>query len=145
MGEHLAAVVVFGYLAVAMLIGLLAARRGGGGATDFVAGERSFGPLVMYFVMGATVFSAYALLGTPQRVITKGSDAFYILAYGAVGFAPLFFFGARVRRIGAREGFVTQAELVGARYDSRRVTAWMGTASIVAFLPHLLLCNLVIQ
>ncbi len=139
MTDHLATIVVFGYLAIAALIGLLASRRGGGGATDFVAGERSFGPLVMYFVMGATVFSAYALLGTPQRIITKGSDAFYILAYGAVGFAPIFFFGARVRRIGAREGYVTQAELVGARYASRRITALMGIASIVAFLPYMVI------
>ncbi len=135
----LAPTVIFGYLGIAALIGVLAARRGSGGATDFVAGERSFGPLVMYFVMGATVFSAYALLGTPQRLITKGSDAFYILAYGSVGFAPLFFFGARVRRIGARQGFVTQAELIGARFDSRRVTAMMGLASLVAFLPYMVI------
>ncbi|MCA9658095.1 MAG: sodium:solute symporter family protein [Myxococcales bacterium] len=139
MGELLAPAVVFGYLGVAAVIGILAGRRSAGGATDFVAGERAFGPLVMYFVMGATVFSAYALLGTPQRVIAKGSDAFYILAYGAVGFAPLFFFGARVRRIGAREGFVTQAELIGARFGSRRVTALMGAATLVAFLPYMVI------
>jgi len=139
MAELLTPAVIFGYLGIAALIGVLASRRGGGTATDFVAGERSFGPLVMYFVMGATVFSAYALLGTPQRVITKGSDVFYILAYGAVGFAPLFFFGARVRRIGATQNFVTQAELVGARYASPRITAVMGIASLVSFLPYLVI------
>ena len=42
---------------------------------DFVAGDRAFGPVVMYFVMGATIFSAYALLGTPQRIVAKGSCA----------------------------------------------------------------------
>ncbi|MCA9635143.1 MAG: hypothetical protein KC420_03805 [Myxococcales bacterium] len=139
MAELLAPAVVFGYLAIAAIIGVMAGRRGDGGATDFVAGERGFGPLVMYFVMGATVFSAYALLGTPQRVITKGPDAFYILAYGAVGFAPIFFFGARVRRIGARLGFVTQAELIGARFASRRITGIMGAATLVAFLPYMVI------
>ena len=75
----------------------------------------------MYFVLGATIFSAYALLGTPQRVVAKGSDAFYVLAFGSVGLVPLFFYGARVRRIGAREGFVTQAELFAARDANHRV------------------------
>ncbi|MCA9688845.1 MAG: sodium:solute symporter family protein [Nannocystaceae bacterium] len=139
MDSWLPAVVVFGYLLVALGVGVLAGRRGDGGTGDFVAGERSFGPLVMYFVMGATVFSAFALLGTPQRVVSRGSDAFYVLAYGAVGFVPMFFFGGKVRRIGAREGYVTQAELVGSRYQSRRVTALMGAAAVVAFLPYLVI------
>lgn len=132
-------VVVFGYLAIALALGIAAGRRGGGSVTDFVAGERAFGPVVMYFVMGATIFSAYALLGTPQRVVAKGSDAFYILAYGAAGFVPVFFFGAKVRRIGARLGFVTGAELVGGRFDSRWVTGLMGGATVVSFLPYMVI------
>lgn len=139
MAELFPSILVFGYLAVALVVGVLAGRRGSGGVIDFVAGERAFGPVVMYFVMGATIFSAYALLGTPQRVVAKGSDVLYIFSYGAVGLVPLFFIGARVRRLGAREGFVTQAELVGARFDSRYVTGSMGAASVLAFVPYLLI------
>ncbi len=134
-----AQLVVFGYLIVALAIGLAAGRIGRGDVADYVAGERAFGPFVMYFVMGATLFSAYALLGTPQRVVAKGSDAFYILAYGAVGFVPVFFFGARVRRLGKRHGFVTHAELVGARFASPLVTGIMGVATVVAFVPYLVI------
>lgn len=137
--QGLAATIVFAYLAVALIVGVLAGRKGSGGTDDFVAGERAFGPVVMYFVIGATIFSAYALLGTPQRVVAKGSDAFYVLAYGSVGLVPLFFFGARVRRIGAREGFVTQAEMFGARYESPLVTVLMGAATVVAFVPYLVI------
>ena len=137
--KPLAAGVVFAYLLVALVVGVLAGRRGDGGTDDFVAGERAFGPVVMYFVMGATIFSAYALLGTPQRVVAKGSDAFYVLAFGSVGLVPLFFYGARVRRIGARERFVTQAELFAARFDSPGLSALMGGATLVAFLPYLVI------
>ncbi len=135
----IAAGVVFGYLVITLLIGVLAGRQGKGDTTDFVAGERAFGPLVMYFVIGATIFSAYALLGTPQRVVAKGSDVFYVLAYGSVGMVPLFFFGARVRRIGAREGFMTQAELLAARFESPRVSVLMGAATLVSFVPYLVI------
>ena len=61
----IAPVVLFSYLAASLAIGVVAGRRGHGDADDFVTGERSFGPFLMYFVMGAMIFSAYALLGTP--------------------------------------------------------------------------------
>ncbi|MGH1340981.1 MAG: sodium:solute symporter family protein [Nannocystales bacterium] len=131
--------VVFGYLALVLVVGIVAGRRGAGGVADFVAGDRAFGPVLMYFVMGATLFSAYALLGTPQRVVAKGSDAFYILAYGAVGFVPVYFFGARVRKLGAKLGSVTQAELVGGRFGSRYVCGLMGVATVLAFVPYLVI------
>jgi SSS family solute:Na+ symporter len=137
--EWLPQIVVLGYLAVALAIGVAAGRVGKGDVADYVAGERAFGPVVMYFVVGATIFSAYALLGTPQRVVAKGSDAFYIIAYGAVGFVPVFYFGAKVRRLGDRFGFVTHAELVGARFGSRLVTGTMGAATVLAFLPYLVI------
>ena len=139
MPHPLAAGLVLGYLVLALVLGVLAGRKGSGGTDDFVAGERAFGPVVMYFVIGATLFSAYALLGTPQRVVAKGSDAFYVLAYGSVGLVPVFFFGARVRRIGAREGFVTQAELLAARFESPTVSVAMGLATLVAFVPYLVI------
>ena len=131
--------VVFGYLALVLVLGVVAGRRGGGGVADFVAGDRAFGPVLMYFVMGATIFSAYALLGTPQRVVSKGSDAFYILAYGAVGFVPVYFFGAKVRTLGARLECVTQAELIGRRFASRYVWGVMGAATVLAFVPYLVI------
>ena len=137
--KPLALSVVLAYMLLTVVMGIMAGRRGRGDTNDYVAGERAFGPVVMYFVVGATIFSAYALLGTPQRVAAKGSDAFYVLAYGATGLVPLFFFGAKVRRIGARQGFVTQAELVAARFSSRPISVMMGVASVVAFVPYLVI------
>jgi len=134
-----ASALVFAYLLSSLALGLWAGRRGSGGTEDFITGERSFGPVLMYFVMGAMVFSAYALLGTPQRILAKGSDAFYALAYGAASMIPIFFFGAKVRRIGARERLFTQAEFLGARFASRRLTAVMGLASLLAFLPYIVI------
>lgn len=139
MAHPTAAIVIFAYLLVVSVMGWLAGRRGSGDVTDYVAGERSFGPVVMYFVLGATLFSAYALVGTPQRVVSSGSDVLYVLAFGSVGLVPMFYIGARVRRLGAVHGFVTQAELIGARFESRLVTALMAIGALIAFLPYLII------
>ena len=52
--KPLAFAVVVAYLALTVIIGVVAGRRGRGDTSDYVAGERSFGPVVMYFVVGAT-------------------------------------------------------------------------------------------
>ena len=59
--------VVGAYLAINLFVGW---RAGGGtsdSATGYVAGDRAMGALLMYFVTGATIFSAFAFLGAPGR------------------------------------------------------------------------------
>ncbi|NIV46932.1 MAG: sodium:solute symporter family protein, partial [Gammaproteobacteria bacterium] len=63
--------------------GILPGRKASGTAAGYVAGDRTLGLLVMYFITGATIFSAFAFLGGPGWAYSKGAAAFYILAYGA--------------------------------------------------------------
>ena len=97
---HWISLVVMAYLALTLFIGLRAGRKSSHTVTGFVAGDRDFGLLVMYFVTGATVFSAFAFLGGPGWAYSRGAAAFYILSYGVLGIAPWYFIGPRVARIG---------------------------------------------
>jgi len=62
---HVVAGVVFAYLLTTLFIGLFAGRRVTHGVAGYVAADRQFGLLAMYFVVGGTVFSAFAFLGGP--------------------------------------------------------------------------------
>ena len=81
-----------------------------------MAGDRTLGLVLMYFITGATIFSAFAFLGGPGWAYSRGAASFYILAYGVLGFIPFYFLGPRAARVGRRYGFVTQAEMVAARF-----------------------------
>jgi SSS family solute:Na+ symporter len=131
--------VVGAYLALSLIVGFLPGRRASQSAEGFVAGDRSLGLLVMYFITGATVFSSFAFLGAPGWAYGKGAASFYILAYGALGFLPFYFLGPRAARLGRAFGFVTQAEMVAARFDSRALAGVMAIVSVVAFIPYLAL------
>ena len=52
--------VVAVYLVANLVIGLLPGSRSTDTVAGYVAGDREFGTLVMYFVTGASVFSAFA-------------------------------------------------------------------------------------
>jgi SSS family solute:Na+ symporter len=131
--------VVIAWLVLNLWVGLRAADDGPVDAEAFVAGDRGMGLVVMYFLTGATVFSAFAFLGGPGWAYSRGVAALYILGYGALGFAPMWFLGPRIARLGRAHGFVTQAELVGARFGSRALPGLMALVSLVAFVPYLAL------
>lgn len=131
--------VVILYLVANLIVGLLPARRTSNSATGFVAGDRSLGLIVMYFITGATIFSAFAFLGGPGRAYSRGAAAFYILAYGTLGFLPFYFLGPRASRLGRRYGFVTQAEMVAHRFNLPAIAGLMAVISALAFIPYLAL------
>jgi solute:Na+ symporter, SSS family len=127
------------YLALTLAVGLRAGRDTSSSVTGYVAGDRRFGLLVMYFVTGATVFSAFAFLGGPGWAYSRGAAAFYILSYGVLGIAPWYFLGPRAARLGRRLGFVTQAQLLVGRFPSRTLSALVALLSVLAFIPYITL------
>lgn len=130
--------VTLAYLLASLVVGAWPGRSST--TTEaYVAGDRALGPVVMYFITGATVFSAFAFLGGPGWAYSRGVAALYILAYGALGFVPFWFLGPRAARVGRVRHFVTQAEMVAHRYDSPALAGVMAVVSLVAFVPYLAL------
>jgi solute:Na+ symporter, SSS family len=129
-------IIIAAYLAVTLTIGLLAGRKSTDTVAGYVAADRSFGLVAMYFVTGASVFSAFAFLGGPGWAYSRGAAAFYILAYGAIGMAPFYWMGPRAAALGRKFGFVTQAQLVVGRFPSRNLSAMIAVLSLVAFVPY---------
>ncbi len=125
------------YLLACLALGLWPGRKASHTAEGYVAGDRTLGLLLMYFITGATIFSAFAFLGAPGWAYSKGAAGFYILAYGALGFMPFYFLGPSAARLGRRYGFVTQAEMVAARFRAPGIAGVMALISTVAFVPYL--------
>jgi SSS family solute:Na+ symporter len=132
-------IIISAYLALTLTIGLLAGRRSTDSVAGYVAADRSFGLLVMYFVTGASVFSAFAFLGGPGWAYSRGAAAFYILAYGALGMAPFYWVGPRVAALGRKHGYVTQAQLITGRFPSKGLSALIAILSLIAFVPYVTL------
>jgi SSS family solute:Na+ symporter len=135
----IALVVCGAYLVVTLVTGLAPGLKVSSSVTGFVAADRAMGTVVLYFVLGASIFSSFAFLGGPGWAYSRGMAALYILGYGALGMVPFYFFGPRARRLGERFGFVTQAELLAHRYESRALSVLLAVASVAVFIPYLTL------
>ncbi len=132
-------VVCAGYLLVTLVMGIVPGLRVTKSVAGYVAADRGMGTLMLYFVLGASIFSSFAFLGAPGWAYSRGAAAFYIIGYGVLGMVPFYFLGPRARRLGVRFGFVTQAELLAHRYQSRALSVLLAVASVAAFVPYLTL------
>ena len=93
----------------------------------------------MWFLMGGTIFSAFAFLGGPGWAYSKGAASFYILAYAALGLLPWYVVGPKVARRGAKNNYFTMGDLLRHRYDSKLLVVLVGIVAVLAFIQYLTL------
>jgi solute:Na+ symporter, SSS family len=127
------------YLLISLITGIVPSLRITKSVGGYVAGDRSMNVFILYFVIGASIFSSFAFLGGPGWAYSRGAAAFYIIAYGVIGIVPLYFFGPRAWRLGKKYGYITQAELLADRFSSNFLSVMLAVLSVVVFIPYLTL------
>lgn len=133
--------IVFGWLCVTTAVGIAAGvrsrREGRHSGDDFMLGGRRFGAVLLYVLMAAEIYSAYAFLGLAGHAYRHGASILYAAGYGSIAYAILFSFGPRVNRLGRRMGYTTQPDYATDRYDSRllgAIVALVGVAALAIYL-----------
>ena len=111
-------VVVAGYLLLLLGLGIMGWRRSTGSEEDYYLAGRGQGWVVSSLTIMATFFSSFALLGAPGMVYRDGVVfALFSLNVPLSG-AAVYFFGAKIRRIGLARGYVTPGDMVSDYYGS---------------------------
>ena len=139
MGWIIILVIIFIYLFIVLFLGSFAGRGRKKTIVEYVAANRSLGFIVMYFLMGGAIFSAFAYLGGPGWAYSKGAAAFYILGYASAGLIPWWIWGPKALKAGKKYEYVTQAQLFTDRFQSKFLSVLIGLVSILAFIQYITL------
>lgn len=132
-------VVIVIYLIIVLFVGSMAGRGRKSSVVEYIAASRSLGFVVMYFLMGGAIFSAFAYLGGPGWAYSKGAASFYILAYCALGLVPWWIWGPRALKLGRKYNYVTQAQLFADRFQSPTLSVICAVVSTLAFIQYVTL------
>lgn len=126
------------YLLIVLIVGI-AARRGQSSSSleGYIAGGRSVGIVVLFFILGAEIFSAFTFLGAPGQAYTTGAPSLYILAYLSLALILWWVIGPRVATLGRRYGYLSQADLFAHRFQSKSLPIVMSVMSVLALVPYL--------
>ncbi len=131
--------IIFIYLFFILFLGSWAGRGREKSVVEYIAASRSLGFIVMYFLMGGAIFSAFAYLGGPGWAFSKGAASFYILGYCALGLVPWWLWGPRAFRAGIKFHYVTQAQLFRDRFQSDALSVIVAVVSVLAFIQYITL------
>lgn len=125
------------YLLIILIVGLSARRGQSSSLVGYAAGGRNLGLIVLFFILGAEIFSAFTFLGGPGAAYSSGAPALYILAYLSFALVLWWVLGPKIARLGRKRGYLTQADLISDRFSSKSISAIIAVVSVIAFVPYL--------
>jgi len=114
-----------------------AARRGlGQSLTDFFLANRTLGGAVNALSYSATTYSAFMMVGLAGLTYRAGVGALGFELVYLSGLVLAAFFGPRFWLAAKLRGYVSPAEMLGDRYESRAVTVVAALASLLFLIPY---------
>ncbi|MCH1770123.1 MAG: sodium:solute symporter [Metallosphaera sp.] len=102
-------------------------------------GGRRLGWLLVWFLMGADLFTAYTFIAVPSSMLAVGSLYFFAVPYVAWGFGVALLTMPRLWTVSRNKGYVTASDFVKDRFDSRWLAIAVALTGVVAELPYIAL------
>jgi SSS family solute:Na+ symporter len=106
---------------------------------QYIVGGRSFGALFLWLLLAGEVYTSFTFLGAAGWAYGKGAPAFYILAYGTIGYIIGYFYLPEVWRIGKERNLLTSPDFFQARYGSKVLTTGVAILQFVLIVPYVTL------
>src|SRR4051794_35370556 len=102
-------------------------------------GGRGFGTFIAWFLIGGDLYTAYTFIAVPATLYAGSAVGFFAVPYTIVVYPLIFLFLPRLWSVSHRHGYVTPADFVQGRYDSRALALAVALTGILATMPYIAL------
>ncbi len=130
-------VVIVGFVLLAAAVGVVGRGRGEMNVERWSVGGRRFGVVLVWLLMAGEIYTTFTFLGASGWAYSRGGPAFYILAYGTIGYIVSFFLLPPAWRMAKRLGLHTQPDFFLARYGSPALASVVVLIAVVSIVPYL--------
>ncbi|HTZ57901.1 MAG TPA: sodium:solute symporter [Acidobacteriaceae bacterium] len=100
---------------------------------------RKFGTLVTWFLIGGDLYTAYTVIAVPAALFGAGAIGFFAIPYCIMSYPIMMLVLPPLWRICHRNGYVTLADYVRGRYQSRWLAVAFAITGILATMPYIAL------
>jgi len=124
------------YIAVGLVIAVIARRQLGAGVSEFFLANRRVGGFVSALTYSATTYSAFMMIGLAGLTYFYGVGALGFELTYLCGMFMMVFFLPRFWLVGRKYGYVSPMELLSDRYQSKGVGATAAILALVFLVPY---------
>lgn len=138
MSEYLVVLLLALAAVVAVTVGgIIYGRRESGTLDGWLVGNRSMGFLLVWFLMGTEIYTAFTFQGLAGYAYVKGASVFYNVALNDVAYAIGFLVLPAIWFIGRRFGHVTQSDFVAGRYRSKNLGIFIALTTAIIMIGYI--------
>jgi SSS family solute:Na+ symporter len=102
-------------------------------------GGRRFGTVIVWFLVGGDLYTAYTFIAVPALAFGTGAIAFFAVPYTIIIYPILFIVFPRLWKVSHKHGYVTSADFVKGRFGNRWLALAVTLTGIVATMPYIAL------
>ena len=102
-------------------------------------GGRGFGTFIAWFLIGGDIYTAYTFIAVPATLYAGSVVGFFAVPYTIVVYPLIFLFLPRLWSVSHRHSYVTPADFVQGRYDSKPLALAVAVTGILATMPYIAL------
>jgi SSS family solute:Na+ symporter len=128
--------------AIVTALGFVAARWRRGDLSllhEWGLGGSRFGTLIIWFLLGGDLYTAYTFIAVPGKAFANGAIAFFAVPYTIITYPLVFIFMGRLWSVAKRHGYVTASDFVRGRFDSHLLALAVALTGILATMPYIAL------
>jgi SSS family solute:Na+ symporter len=122
---------IFVYLLITIVVGVVANRRMTVDMEDFLLYGRKAGVIVLYLTVVASFHSAFAFLGSGGFFYTHGIGFWAAGTWTVLVGAITYVIGTRIWALGKAFGYITPADMLADFYESEAVRVAVAVVSVV--------------
>lgn len=100
---------------------------------------RKLGTTLVFFLIGADLYTAYSFVAIPSGVFAKGSLYFFAIPYVMLTFAVALVTMPRLWTLAREKGYITASDFVKDRFSSKTLAIMIAVTGIVAEMPYIAL------
>ena len=102
-------------------------------------GGRRFGSIVIWFLLGGDVYTAYTFIAVPALVFGAGAIGFFALPYTIIVYPLVFLILPRMWSVAHKHNFITAGDFVQGRYGNKWLALAVAITGIIATMPYIAL------
>ncbi|EET90226.1 MAG: Na+/solute symporter [Candidatus Micrarchaeum acidiphilum ARMAN-2] len=106
---------------------------------EWSLGGRNMGTALVWFLVGADLFTAYTFIAVPSSMFKIGALYYFAVPYVSITFAIAMLTMPRLWRYSKKRGYITAADFIKDKFNSRSLAVIIAVTGIVAELPYIAL------